>query len=303
MRKGDGRRFQSSLRDSIWIDGVPGVETPGYSRDVPSGRCSSNCPPERGQPCQSESKSWNSRTTLSALRFLAFITGCLLPLCPALSHAQGGVPLWTNIYDAGILDEAWAIAVDSNGSVFVTGESYAGIGICCDYLTIKYSNAGVPLWTRRYNGPGNSQDIASAIAVDSGCNVIVTGESYGRNGSSDYATIAYSNGGVPLWTYRYPVGAGTAVALDSSGNVFVTGHSGIGINSAIVTIKYSSSVPPPRLDFQLLSNQLVLNWANAGFNLQTAPAVTGTFTNLPTSTSPFTNPLIGPQQFFRLKGD
>src|SRR6266550_2230054 len=51
---------RSSLRDSSWIDGVPGVETPGNSRDVPPAsaeasagrpghRSSSRCP-ERGQP-------------------------------------------------------------------------------------------------------------------------------------------------------------------------------------------------------------------------------------------------------------
>ena len=42
---------------------------------------------------------------------------------------------------------------------------------------------------------------------------------------------------------------------------------------------------------------------NAGFTLQTAPAVTGTFTNLPGATSPFTNSPTGLQQFFRLKGE
>ena len=45
------------------------------------------------------------------------------------------------------------------------------------------------------------------------------------------------------------------------------------------------------LNFQLLKNQLVLSWTNAGFNLQTAPAVTGPFTNLPAATSPYTNSL------------
>src|SRR5882724_9729009 len=42
---------------------------------------------------------------------------------------------------------------------------------------------------------------------------------------------------------------------------------------------------------------------NAGFNLQSAPAVTGTFTNLSGATSPYTNVTTGPQQFFRLRGD
>ena len=59
-------------------------------------------------------------------------------------------------------------------------------------------------------------------------------------------------------------------------------------------------VPPPRLDFQLLNNQLVLSWTDAGFNLQSTPAITGPFTNLPAATSPYTNPLTAPRQFFRL---
>jgi hypothetical protein len=62
-------------------------------------------------------------------------------------------------------------------------------------------------------------------------------------------------------------------------------------------IKYSSRLPLPRLDFQKLNNQLVLSWTNAGFNLQSAPAVTGPFTTLPVATSPHTNPLTAPQQF------
>jgi len=35
----------------------------------------------------------------------------------------------------------------------------------------------------------------------------------------------------------------------------------------------------------MMNNQLVLSWTNAGFNLQTAPAVIGPFTNLPAATS------------------
>jgi len=37
------------------------------------------------------------------------------------------------------------------------------------------------------------------------------------------------------------------------------------------------------------------------FRLQTAPASTGTFTNLPSATNPHTNPLTAAQQCFRLK--
>src|SRR5881394_661693 len=42
LKEGVGSCVQSSLRDSNWNEVVPGVETPGYSRVVPSGHRSSN---------------------------------------------------------------------------------------------------------------------------------------------------------------------------------------------------------------------------------------------------------------------
>ncbi len=177
--------------------------------------------------------------------------------------------------------------MDSSGNVVVTGSSFVTGIPGYDFTTIKYSPAGAVLWTRRYNGTGNSDDNPSAIAVDSAGNVFVTGST----------TIGYSSSDVPLWTNHW--GAGS-IAVDRSGNVFVTGSSGTGTNSDFVTIKYSSSIAPPRLDFQTLNNQLVLSWTNANFTLQSAPVLAGTFTNVPAATSPYTNSLTGPQQFFRL---
>ena len=116
-----------------------------------------------------------------------------------------------------------------------------------DYATIKYSNAGVPLWTNRYNGPANRGDKGYRMAVDSSGNVFVTGSSQNTSGNFDYATVAYSNTGVPLWTNRYNGPANVfdfaiGIAVDRSGNVFVTGNSG----NDMVTIKYSSSITPDR---------------------------------------------------------
>jgi hypothetical protein len=226
-----------------------------------------------------------------------------------VAYSSDGVPLWTNRYNgpANSEDDAQAVAVDSSGNVFVTGCSYGSSG--SDYATMKYSSTGVPLWTRRYNAPGNGNDCARAVAIDSAGNVFVTGESDGANGGpQDYATLAYSNSGTLLWTKRYngPVNGideARAIAVDRSGNVFVTGYSWNGTNFDFVTIKYSSSVPPPRLDFQMLSNELVLSWTDASFTLQSAPSLTGDFTTILGATSPYTNSLASPPQFFRLISD
>ena len=62
-------------------------------------------------------------------------------------------------------DVAIAVAVDQSGNAFVAGWSEGGSSVA-DYATIKYSGAGVSLWTRRYNEPANANDYAAAMAVD-----------------------------------------------------------------------------------------------------------------------------------------
>jgi len=49
----------------------------------------------------------------------------------------------------------------------------------------------VPLWTNRYDGPGNGDDYALGLAVDGVGNVFVTGRSFGGGSSNDYVTVAY----------------------------------------------------------------------------------------------------------------
>lgn len=225
-----------------------------------------------------------------------------------IKYTSTGVPLWTRRYNgpANGRDEVRGLAVDLSGNVFVAGES-VGNGSDYDYAIVAYSSTGVALWTNRYNGPANRYDGARAVAVDRSGNVFVTGYSGGGDGGGDCVTLAYTAAGLPLWTNRYNapgnlVDQGVTLGLERLGNVFVSGHS-MNTNGGYYdyfTIKYSSSVPAPYLGIQPSNTQMMLTWTNATFNLQSAPTITGTFTNIPGATSPFTNPISGAQQFFRL---
>ncbi len=164
-------------------------------------------------------------------------------------YSSAGIPLWTNRYRPPISpSEPAAMAVDANGNVFVvgyTGNSSGGN----DYLILKYSSTGARLWTRTYSGPGDSYDFAQAVAVDVDGNVVVTGSS-----DDDYVTLKYSSTGALIWNRRYNGPGGWygpgkgqdlpwAVAVDSEGDVIVTGRSDGGTNiTSYATIKYRAPV-------------------------------------------------------------
>src|SRR5688572_13821817 len=57
-------------------------------------------------------------------------------------------------------------------------------------------------WVERYDGPGNSGDGATSLAVDDSGNVYVIGGS-NANITRDYATLKYNSAGVQQWEARY----------------------------------------------------------------------------------------------------
>src|SRR5262245_40081763 len=92
---------------------------------------------------------------------------------------------------------------------------------------------------QRYGSEAGSMDSASKVVTDAAGNVIVAGSTVNQTRSrSEMLVIKYSGAGASLWTNRYH-GSTSALAVDGSGNVFVTGNSaGTGGNSDYDTIAY-----------------------------------------------------------------
>jgi uncharacterized delta-60 repeat protein len=169
-----------------------------------------------------------------------------------IKYNSDGEERWVARYNGpgSDYDRAVALAVDSDGNVYVTGCSCGREFEGIDYATIKYDSAGVERWVARYNGPANRNDWASSMAVDERGNVHVTGFSDGSSSwlvYYDYATVKYNSVGIEQWVARYN-GPGDeqdyaeSIALDGRGNVYVTGSSeGISPYDDYATIKYNSA--------------------------------------------------------------
>jgi uncharacterized delta-60 repeat protein len=168
--------------------------------------------------------------------------------CVTIKYNSAGAEQWVARYTSLIpeLDSGEAIALDASGNVYVAGWS-GQTGPWHDYITIKYNSAGAQQWVSTYNGPGNRDDEAHALAVDASGNVYVTGNSDGGGTALDYATVKYNSSGVEQWVARYNGAvdgedSARSIAVNPLGDVYVTGYSyGSPTASDYATVKYNSA--------------------------------------------------------------
>jgi len=158
---------------------------------------------------------------------------------------QAGAHLWSKRFGRGNGDYGNSVAVDRSGNVVVVGEfdgmeDFGGVRLDsvggADIFIAKYSGVnGTLQWSKQF-GNTNYQS-ASSVAVDSSGNVAVTGYFYGTMslggfdmtsaGGADIFIAKYSANGAHLWSKRFGSTGddyGASVAMDSSGNVLVTGY-------------------------------------------------------------------------------
>jgi len=165
-----------------------------------------------------------------------------------IKYNPAGDTLWVRRYDgtANVEDEAYALALDRVGHVYVTGGS-ADSANYWDCVTIKYSPTGETRWVARYDGPGHDDDWANDVAIGESGSVFATGTSVTTEFDYDIATIKYNSTGEEQWVSRHGGALGiedeaNAIAVDDSGNVYVTGVEDRGsrpdTDSKLVTIKY-----------------------------------------------------------------
>jgi uncharacterized delta-60 repeat protein len=178
------------------------------------------------------------------ITFLIFVFTILV-----INIQSANSQVWVQRYNgtADSTDNAAAMTVDASGNIYVTGLTLSAGGAHYDMVTIKYNSDGNIMWLQKYNGPADSSDYPSALVVDPSGNVYVAGSSYGVGSKSDFVVIKYNSSGVQQWIQRYngPANDGDnsySLAVDASGNVYVTGTSFGGASSYdYYTIKYNSA--------------------------------------------------------------
>lgn len=159
-------------------------------------------------------------------------------------HAPlASAPAWARRFGGPEGDEAAAVAVDGQGSVYVIGQITGEVAFDdivlegaghSDIFVAKLSPAGEVQWARAIGGSGH--DFGTGIGVSPDGKIIILGvfaddvQVGGRilraRGPQDTLLAALSADGEPLWArgLSSPVwDMGTALALDANGDIVVAG--------------------------------------------------------------------------------
>lgn len=138
-----------------------------------------------------------------------------------------GSEIWKRQFGGFDVDQAFGVAVDSQGNAYVTGRTddvSAG-----DIFIRKYNPIGSLQWNRQIQATNSDQGLA--LTVDRFDNPILSGTTLG-------SLFAQSNGGFDAFFVKYdPLGnlvyglqvgtsfndAGTAITTDSQGNILMSG--------------------------------------------------------------------------------
>jgi len=231
---------------AIAVDGSGNVYVTGRS-DIPSGGFATVKYDSSGQQqwvAQYDGPGTPVAIAVDSLGSL-YVTGSSAGQYATIKYDNSGQQQWVALYNGSDNggDQPAGMVIDRLGNVYVTGTSWGPRGVPAGvsaYATVKYDNSGQQQWVALYNGPGNGSQ-ATGVGIDNFGNVYVTGGSEASDGSFEYATIKYNSVGQQQWASRYraPDSTGdfaTAIAVNSSGNVYVTGQS----SGDYGTIKYNS---------------------------------------------------------------
>ena len=190
-----------------------------------------------------------------------------------VKYNSGGSKQWLQQFGSSKNDMGLEVNVDSKGNIYVTGYTQGGLDGKTysgerDIFLVKYNSSGTKQWTQQLGTP--TFDEGNGVAVDSSDNIYVSGWTRGKldtyAGGDDAIVIKYNSSGTKQWTRQFGAPSfleksqynsssqmttstdkGIGVAVDSSGNIYVTGNTDGGLDgntnsgkNDIFLVKYNS---------------------------------------------------------------
>lgn len=159
----------------------------------------------------------------------------------------GGMQLWNRTWGGLVTDQSNVVATDSNGNVYIAGQTVSyGVGDG-DALLVKYDSSGNQLWNRTLDFGGGDYVNYEGLSLNpySG-DIYIAGMTNVGAGGGDAFIAKYNSSGDYLWNRTWggeSLDAASGLAVDpNTGDIFLAGYTysyGAGSGDAFI-VKYNS---------------------------------------------------------------
>ncbi len=179
---------------------------------------------------------------------------------------SSGNVVWTQQIGTEDDDFAQSVTVDSSGNIYISGGTYGSLdgtnaGSVDAFLT-KFDTSGNELWTEQLGTAYT--DGSNAVATDSAGNVYISGITAGdlggtNAGANDAFLTKYDASGNLQWSRQIGTisdDRSYSVAVDSSGNIFISGFTRGDLNGGTNAGNYDAFVAKYDASGSLLWTQL-----------------------------------------------
>jgi len=144
-----------------------------------------------------------------------------------LKYDNSGNLQWAKTWGGANDDEAFGIAVDSKGDVYVTGYTLSFAPGMWNTLLLKYDSSGVLQWAKTWDG--SDKDYAYSIVIDDNDNIYLGGSIlHGIVALDDNALIMkYNTSGELQWVTAWGLDNDdciNALTVDDDGNLWAAGY-------------------------------------------------------------------------------
>ena len=179
-------------------------------------------------------------------------------------YDAAGIRLWTHLLGSVAADQGAGVSVDGQGNVYLVGNTAANLpgapetnlGLR-DAFIAKYDSSGNRLWVHQLGTA--SDDVATAVASDSGGNVYIAGSTgaslpgapEGNVGGVDAFAARFDAAGNRVWVHQLGSNASdnaTGIAVGPNATVFLTGDVGGAVVGALDANAGASDVFLARYD-------------------------------------------------------
>lgn len=144
-----------------------------------------------------------------------------------------GTIQWQQIYDYVDDDRATDVTLDSDGNIYVVGNSDLSASPVINYniTTVKYSPSGVQQFVQSIDGPAGQDDIPVEVICDNSNHIIVAG--YADTDASDFVSndiivVAYNSSGTQLWLTQLDQPSYDdwveSMGIADDGTIYIAGH-------------------------------------------------------------------------------